>query len=161
MKTLCLLFLLAAPPDTGAWKPFEFLLGDWVGEGSGGGGAFSLHPELGGKILVRKNHAEYPATNQRPAILHDDLLVVYRKSPSAPYRATYWDNEGHIIEYTVTGSPDGKSLSFVSDIVSGEPRFRLTYKETAADEVAIDFEIAPPGKPEAFAPYLSGKARRK
>jgi hypothetical protein len=36
----------------------------------------------------------------------------------------------------------------------------LTYTRLADDGLDIRFEIAPPGTPENFAPYLSGRARR-
>ena len=150
IQSLMLMIVLAAPPDA-QWKPFEFLLGDWVGEGTGGAGAFSFEPALGGKVLVRKNHSGE----------HEDMLVVSRKSPAAPYRATYWDNEGHVMEYTVTATDAPATLLFVSDANPNEPRFRLTYTQTARGAVSIVFEIAPPGKPEAFGKYLEGRARRR
>lgn len=41
------------------------------------------------------------------------------------------------------------------------PRFRLAYRRTGAETVSLAFEIAPPGKPEAFATYLRADLRRK
>ena len=105
------------------------------------GGGFSLRPELGGKVLVRRNLSG----------AHEDLMVI------DPDGADYWDNEGHVIHYTVTA--DGKSAVFLSKEDAPGPRYRLTYVSTGADTVSIKFEIAPPGKP--FQLYLEGKARRK
>ena len=54
-----------------AWASFEYLIGDWVGEGEGqpgqGTGGFTFLPDLQNHILVRKSYAAYPATKDRPA----------------------------------------------------------------------------------------------
>ncbi|HVM94134.1 MAG TPA: hypothetical protein VMT67_15030 [Terriglobales bacterium] len=61
-----------------AWEPF---LGTWQGAGSGqpgqGSGEFTLERHLQGGVLVRHNFAEYPATKDKPASRHDDLMVIY------------------------------------------------------------------------------------
>jgi hypothetical protein len=147
------------------WGAFRFLLGEWVGEGDGGpgkgSGAFTLAPELGGKILVRRNHAEYPAAGGRPASRHDDLMVIHPSKAGGGAQAVYWDNEGHVIHYAVSSAAGGKGLVFLSEARPDEPRFRFTYTLGEKDTVAIKFEIAPPGKPEAFKTYIEAKARRK
>ena len=146
------------------WAAYRFLLGEWVGEGDGkpgqGSGSFSLAPDLGGKILVRKNRNEIPAANGRPAVSHEDLLVVYRGTEGKRNRAIYFDNEDHVIHYTVTSGDDGKSLTFLSDAVPSQPRFRLTYTKGKGETVSIKFELAPPAK-EEFRTYVEGKVRRK
>ena len=92
--------------QTDAWGKFGFILGEWIGEGGGapgaGSGSFSFLPDLGGKILVRKNHSEYPADKDKPPVVHDDLLIVYRDAPDPDEKAIYFDNEGHVIHYDVT-----------------------------------------------------------
>jgi hypothetical protein len=147
------------------WAAFRFLAGEWVGEGDGapgkGSGSFTLTPELGGKVLVRRNRADYPAAGGRPAVAHEDLMVIEPPAAGRGARATYWDNEGHVIHYMAAPSADGKGLTFLSDVVAGAPRFRLTYTKLEADKVNIKFEFAPPGKPDAFTTYLEGKVRRK
>ena len=147
------------------WEPYRFLLGEWVGEGEGGPGKgkgeFSFGLELGDKILVRKNHSEYPATAGRPAVLHDDLMVVYPGENQGSARAIYFDNEGHVIHYSATFSPDKQTLTFLSDTTSSGPRFRLSYSKKEDRVVHITFEIAPPGKPDGFKTYLEGRARHK
>ena len=154
---------IAAPEDA-AWEPFAFLVGNWTGEGTGapgeGTGGFSFQYDLQGKVLVRKNHADYPKTKDRPAYSHEDLMVIYRESPAGPFRADYYDNEGHVIHYTISTSPDRSTVEFISDPAAAAPRFRFTYKRTGQDSVGIKFEIAPPGKPDAFGPYIDAKARR-
>jgi hypothetical protein len=143
------------------WGGFRFLVGEWVGEGSGspgqGSGAFTFAFELGKSILQRTSSASYPATKDRPAFTHEDLMVVYFERNAA--RAIYFDNEEHVIRYGVFCSAD--SVIFLSDPIPSAPRFRLTYSRTGSDRVAIVFEIAPPGNPEAFSRYLQGSARRK
>ena len=64
-----------------AWEKWAWLIGAWKGEGSGepgqGGGTFSFTPDLDKKIIVRKSHSEYPATKDKPKIVHEDLMIVY------------------------------------------------------------------------------------
>ncbi len=90
-------------------EQLKFLEGDWVGEGGGGPGQgtgeFTFIPDLQGKVFVRKNFAEYPATKDKPAFRHDDLMIVHQK-PGDTIRATYWDSEGNTINYTVSVAPD-------------------------------------------------------
>ncbi len=159
---LCLSVVLAADPAVAA-KPADplaglaFLDGNWVAEpdGQGGSGAFSFARELDGRVVVRRNHAVVPARGERPGGVHDDLLVLWAENGAV--KADYWDNEGHVIRYEVAASP-GRAV-FTSTAGPG-PRFRLVYTEREPGLVDVTFEIAPPGKPDAFAPYLSGRARK-
>lgn len=167
--TLAALGFLAVPgaaaADGGPWDAFQFLLGDWVGGGSGqpgqGSGEFSFRPDLQGKILVRRHRAELPAGQGGPARVHEDLMVVYPGAGPAPARAMYFDNEGHVIRYAVRPATDPAGLVFTSDVEPSAPRFRLTYTKTSGETVSIRFEVAPPGKPEEFRSYLEGTARKK
>jgi hypothetical protein len=61
----------------------------------------------------------------------------------------------------VTTLPDKKGLVFLSNPDPAGPRFRLTYTRAAKDKVTVKFEIAPPGKADAFKTYLEGTVRRK
>ncbi len=150
--------------DLDAWASWQFLVGEWAGEGGGepgrGTGAFSFHFDLQGKVLVRRNRADYLATKDRPAYSHEDLMVVYME-PGGAARAIYFDNEGHVIHYTAAFSEEDRSLTFLSGALPAAPRFRLTYTKKDKDGLAIKFEIAPPGKPDAFSIYLQADARRK
>jgi|GEM_PF-156429 len=144
----------------------NYLVGEWVGEGGGsdpgqGSGGFSFSLDLQGKIMTRKNNASYPATKDRPAYSHDDLMVLYQGSPASPVRAIYFDNEGHVINYDVEISEDRDSIIFTSDPSASSPRFRLTYIKTGDDTMRIVFDMAPPGKLNAFAPYIEASARRR
>ena len=143
----------------------QTLVGEWVGDGGGqpgqaSAGGFSFAPDLQGAVLVRKNFAEYPASKDRPAFRHDDLTIVTRGTAGNPPRATYYDNEGHVIEYTVSASPDGSRIEWVGSPQADRPRFRFTYIFTSPDALKLRFEIAPPGQPEKFSLYIEASARR-
>lgn len=98
--------------DKPSWDSWKIVIGDWAGTGTGdpgqGSGGFSFKPDLQGSVLVRKSHSEYPASQGRPAIVHDDLMVVYAEQGRT--RAIYFDNEGHVVNYTPSFSPDGRML---------------------------------------------------
>jgi hypothetical protein len=144
------------------WSALSFLIGDWDGSGSGqpgqGAGSFSFTPDLQNQVLVRRSHSEYPAASGRPATIHDDLMVVY--APASP-QASYFDNEGHVIHYGVTVDPAAHTATFTSDGPAPAPGFRLTYKQTAADQLRVTFEISPTGKAADFKTYLDGTVTRR
>jgi hypothetical protein len=152
----------AAPAPSQSWGGWAFVLGEWVGEGGGdpgqSTGRFSFALDLDRRILVRKNHNEFPASAGRQAGVHDDLMIVYPEGNVT--RAVYFDNEDHVIHYTLEPAGDAKSLVLVSDQVAGAPRFRLVYSAAAGGTLKIKFEMAPPDKPDAFTTYLEGTARR-
>jgi hypothetical protein len=147
--------------DKPNWDAWKIVLGDWTGTSSEnpgeGSGGFSFKPDLQDSVLVRKSHSEYPASQGRPAIVHDELMVVY--SERGHTRAVYFDNEGHVINYTPSFSPDGRTLTLVSDLASNTPTFRLTYVSTESDVLKINFEIAPPGT-STFKSYVGGVVHR-
>jgi len=138
------------------WAALAFLIGEWTGEGGGGpgqgSGGFSFLPDQDGTVLVRKNRADYPASKDRPASSHTDLMIVYQED--AKLRAIYFDSEDHVIHYDVEPSSDRKSVQFLNK------NYRLTYSKTGADTVAIKFEIAPPKRPGAFKTYIEATALR-
>lgn len=140
------------------------LVGEWTGEGTGqpgnGMGTSSFQFDLQKQILVRRSHSEYPGSGGRPATIHDDLMVIY-PGTGEESRAMYFDNEGHVIEYTATWSVGGDALTFLSKPMSGAPQFRLTYKKVDAQTLSVSFEIAAPGQVAAFKPYVSGELKRK
>ena len=154
---LLLSLLLAASPD--AWKDFAPLLGEWVADKQpdGATGGFTLEPAVQGRVLVRRNTADYPKSKDRPASHHEDLMVVFHEGGAT--RADYFDNEGHVIHYAVTIRD--RTARFVSVPSPGAPRFRLTYDWSGANGVNITFEIAPPNSPDAFHPYIRATAHRK
>jgi hypothetical protein len=143
------------------WKPFQFLIGEWVGEGGGGpgqgGGGFSLQFDLQRQVLVRKNFADYPAQDGRPAAHHEDLMIIYLDDQSKKPRAIYFDSEGHTIRYAVAAARGG--LVFESEAAEPGPHYRLSY--TPSDQrVNGKFEMQAPGQSE-YKTYLDFAVRRK
>ena len=143
-----------------AWDDWRWLVGDWEGEGSGqpgqGGGTFSFAYDLDQNIMVRKSHSEYPATVEKPAIIHDDLMIVYLDYDGNPSNAIYFDNEGHTINYHISYSDS--SIVFTSDKIPGVPVFRLTYALLEHGTVDTKFEMSQDG--EKFMIYVEGKSRK-
>jgi len=154
----------AKPADWSAWN---FLLGDWVstdGKGQPGqasAGGFSFTFDLQKRLLVRRSFSEFPATKDTPALRHDDLMIVFQDETGRGARAVYFDNEGHVIHYAVALSDGGGTVTFVGDANAPGPRFRFVYRKQGDGSVALQFDIALPGKPEAFSKYVEGTARRK
>ncbi len=147
-----------------AWARWKFLIGDWVGVGSGdpgrGEGGFSFALDLEGKILVRKSFAEYPPKpGETKGIRHEDLMIVYASEETPGYRAVYFDNEGHVIHYLVSFPAKQPSVVFESEQKPGGPRYRLDYEMGTKGEVLITFSIAMPGQP--YKVYVQGKSKRK
>ena len=140
------------------WTKWSWLLGEWKGEGSGqpgqGEGIFSFKPDLDNKILVRKAHSEYPASGNRPAAIHDDLLIVYPDVSGYPSKAIYFDNEGHTINYTISYSD--KSIVLLSEKTTSLPVFRLTYTLLSDNTVDTKFDMSQDG--EKFMTYIEGKS---
>ena len=163
--TLALLVALPAVARgaaTDPWARWRFLLGEWTGTGAGdpgagsGGSTFAL--ELDGKILVRHNRADYPATPGHPAVAHRDLLIVYPGTCDSLFRAIYFDNEGHAIQYRVLVPAPGGRVIFDSEATEPGPRFRLTYEAQADSGLEVVFYMAPPGG--ELSRYVAGTLRR-
>jgi hypothetical protein len=122
----------------------KFLEGKWIGEGSSevgkGSGYASFERDLQGKVVVRRNHAEYPGSEGKPAYVHDDLMVIYADTAAQAVRAFYTDNEGHVIHYTVSISADGNAVTFLGDAEPGAPRYRLGYVRIGINKMSILLE---------------------
>jgi hypothetical protein len=153
--------IIAQSPAPSAWSDWSPFLGTWQGVGSGkpgeGTGEFTFAADLQGAVLTRHNFADYPASNGKPAFRHDDLMVIYHANNQTS--ADYWDNEGHVIHYDVTLSPD--KLVFLSDPAQPGPHFRLTYTKSDPGSLTLTFDIAPPNDPAAFKNYITASAKRK
>lgn len=139
------------------WKQWEWLKGTWEGTGDGktgeGKGTFSFTNELDGKILIRKSHSEYSSKN----IIHDDIMIIYADYSGNPGNAIYFDNEGHIINYTITYTEN--SIVLLSEKISGAPIFRLIYEDKGNESVNVKFQISKDG--ENFQTYVEGLSKRK
>ena len=165
-----ILFLLSLASAQQAPKPsslddLRFLIGEWEGVGEGGPGSgkgvFSFAFDLQSKAIVRKNYAEYPSTASRPAIRHDDLIIIYLDRASNQILANYFDSEGQQIIYRVTFSSDRQAVTFLSEASASQRRYRLSYLKLKDGTLSGKFEIAPPGQSDAFKQYLGWIARKK
>lgn len=151
--------------DLDTWAPLQFLLGEWVGTGSGepgeegtGHAAFTL--DLDGKILVRRSRAEYaPRPGEATGVSHEDLLIVYRVGAQEGFRAVYFDSEGHTINYRVYFPEKQPGVIFESEAATPGPRFRLEYDLAPDGGLATAFSIAPPG--QGFAVHVRGVTHRR
>jgi hypothetical protein len=161
MKTAIAVLGLLLAAEADPFAGVRFLVGEWTAGTSAGtpgqatSGGFSFAPELGGKVLVRRNVADYPPRpGEKEGTHHEDLMVVY--STPGGLKATYWDNEGHVIPYSV--STASGTATFESEETKDAPRFKLVYEQKGA-ELAVSFSIAPPGQP--YKSYLTATVRRK
>ena len=73
-------------------EPLRFLLGDWQAAGGGrpgeASGGFTFAPSLQGRVIVRTNYAQYPATADKSSSRHDDLMVLYATESGDSARTT-------------------------------------------------------------------------
>lgn len=140
------------------WNKWEYLIGEWLNYGNGlpeqGKGSFSFTKDLGGQILVRKNHTEFSASEKQTASTHDDMLIIYPDNNGNPIKAIYFDNEGHILNYAISYSDS--SIVLLHEQKQSFPGFRLTYSKLNNKTVNVKFEISYPQKPGDFKPYLEG-----
>jgi hypothetical protein len=158
--TLFVMTITCFGQQSSTWDKWTWLIGEWKGEGGGqpgqGGGNFSFKFDLDKKIIVRKSHSEYPATENKPKVIHDDLMIIYLDNTANPTHAIYFDNEGHIINYTITYSD--KSVILKSDKIANNPIFRLTYTFLDKNIINTKFEMSQDG--EKFMTYIEGKSKR-
>jgi hypothetical protein len=166
MRTLGLAILGAAligapalaEPLAGPLAPLGFMVGDWRGDGdasgAGAGGVSAIHPELDGRVLVRRDHVVTKAGGA-----FDIYMVVY--PDGGGLRAEFIDTEGHTIHYAATPAAGGAqpAVTFESPGSAMAPGFRLTYAAVSPDRLHIRFEIAPPGG--AYKPYSEGDVVRR
>ena len=138
----------------------RFLLGDWEATGTPAGetGGFTFSLGVQNRVMTRTNYATYDARNGRMASRHDDLMVIYAEG--GQLKADYFDSEQHVIRYLVEPRGD-HDVAFVSDSKPSDPRYRLSYTSRDNGTLAGRFEIAAPGMPDAFKPYLSWTARKR
>ena len=138
--------------------PLHFLLGQWegIGDQAGATGGFTFAPGVQDHVIVRTNYSITPAQGGKPASRHDDMMVIYVDAGAV--KADYFDNEDHVIRYVAEARPG--AVTFVSEIKASEPRYRLSYTRESATAIKGTFEVAPPGKAESFALYLTWTARK-
>jgi hypothetical protein len=82
-------------------------------------------------------------------------MMIYREAPDKSPEAVYADSEGHGIHYATEVYSSPRMVRFTN------PNYRLTYRQNADSTLSGQFEVAPPGKPEAYTTYLTWTAKRK
>jgi hypothetical protein len=151
--------------QTDAWKQLRFLIGTWDAKTLGGSagaassGTYSFQLELRDHILAR--HTSSSAGCKGPASFdceHGDLLYVYQDAPSQPYKAIYFDNEGHVIHYDVS-IPSPSNVVFLSSSSQPGPKYRLSY-ELKGSTMVGKFQMRAPGQAE-FTSYLEWSGEKK
>jgi hypothetical protein len=166
LTIICMLLLSAVHVTQGEepdpLAPLRFLLGEWQAidgsSSSNAAGRYTFSETLHGRLISRTSWAEYPARNGRPASRHDDFMTIYVEADSM-LKADYYDNEGHIIRYAVHVLAD-RNVEFVSLSNGTSPQYRLSYSLKHDGVLTGRFEIAPPGKPDAFSTYLSWSSKK-
>jgi len=161
MKKPLLCFLLLSlilpaftqpPAHSDPWQALSFLYGTWEAKTAGGqlvssSGAYTFREELSGHVLAR--HSTSKEGCKGPANFdcdHNDLLYAWQAFPHGPVSAIYFDNEGHVIHYSVS-TPDANTAIFLSDPNQPGPLFRLVY-ERKGDTMSGKFQMQMPGHSE-------------
>jgi len=144
------------------WQSLRFLMGTWDAKTTSGtaaaqsNGIYSFGLELKDHILAR--HSSSGAC-KAPADFncdHSDLLYLFLDHQSI--KAIYFDNEGHVIHYSVS-TPTPASVVFLSDSSLPGPQFRLAY-ERSQSILSGKFQMKMPGQSE-FTSYLEWSGNRK
>jgi hypothetical protein len=172
MKLFLCLFAFAiaisAPAQTAQpinpFQPLTFLMGTWEAKTADksvtASGTYTFQTELNGHVVARHSPSD-TAKCKGPADFnceHGDLLYIYVDAPGQPLRAIYFDNEGHVIHYTVT-APTATTAEFLSDPAQPGPEFRLFYELKGAVMFG-KFQMRMPGKQD-WQSYLEWAGSKK
>ena len=146
------------------WSALAFLEGTWDAHAQAGSagaqssGTYTFSPDLKHHVLVRRSDS---AACKGPANYdceHSDVLYVYQEAENQPLRAIYFDNEGHVIHYSVS-TLDSRTAVFISDASSSTPQFRLLY-ELKDSVMWGKFQMRMPGQAE-WKSYLEWSGAKK
>jgi hypothetical protein len=154
----------AAESEADPWKSLRFLMGTWEAKTQGGSanatgsGTYTFKPELRNHILARHSRSEVCKGPADYDCEHGDLFYVYQEASGQPYRAIYFDNEGHVIHYEVS-VPTASSVIFLSDPSRPGPQFRLSY-ELNGSTMSGKFQMRMTGQAE-FKSYLEWSGAKK
>jgi hypothetical protein len=159
---LALTLPLAAQTNPDPFAPIHFLFGTWEAKGNGPGGvvssgSYTFAPDLMNNILVRR--ATTSGACKGPVTFdcdHSDALTIYPESGAL--HAIYFDNEGHVLHYTIT-TPTPTTAVFLTDPAQPGPQFRLTYSLTGAT-MQGKFQMHMPNQPD-WNTYLEWTGNRK
>ncbi|MDR3506590.1 MAG: hypothetical protein P4L64_01705 [Caulobacteraceae bacterium] len=147
----------------GPLEDVSFLAGEWNGArgqvfdtGGTSTGRSSFTAEVGGMVLLRRDHTDLFDKVGKPQGGFDQMMWIYPEGNAL--RADYSDGQ-HVIHYVRTQVTPGHSVMFMSEAQPGAPTFRLTYTLTAPDALTVSFDMAPPGQAE-FHSVAQGELQR-
>ena len=157
MKLLCAVLLFSAPllgqptpsPTPDPFAPLAFLHGTWTAEAQGNAGVsasgtYTFQMELGNHVLARQSTYTGCKGPEDFNCAHGDLLYIYPEGPDHALKAIYFDNEGHVIHYSVS-VPEPSTAILLSDPATPGPQFRLIYQLHDAT-MSGKFQIRMPGQ---------------
>jgi hypothetical protein len=155
----------AARGSDGPWDALSFLAGTWEAKTQAGGaagaaaaGTYTFVKELGGHILARHSSSTGCKGTSDFDCEHRDMLYIYQETTGQPLKAIYFDDEGHVIHYSVS-TPASTSAVFVSDPSIPGPQFRLVYELKGA-VMSGKFQMHMPGQTEWMS-YLEWSGVKK
>lgn len=137
-------------PSNNPFQSLSFLEGTWDAKTDGSSGvdsngkytfAMELRNHVMARHIVSKDSCKGPESYD---CNHSDLLYIYFDAPGQTLRAIYFDNEGHVINYSVS-TPTPTTAVFLSDSSQPGAQFRLLY-ERKADTMFGKFQIRMPGQ---------------
>lgn len=139
----------ATPAD--ALAPLSFLVGAWQSDdgqvldtGGRSKGASTFSSEVGGALLLRRDHTELFDPSGQPTGGFDQFMTVYAEDEQI--RADYVDGI-HVIHYVSADVAPGQSVTFSSASGAG-PVFRLRYVLETPNALKVVFGMIPPGQAE-------------
>ena len=146
------------------WQALKFLEGTWEAKTQqaaskiSASGSYTFREDLDGHILARHTNTNKCKGPVDYDCDHSDLLYVYEDNAGQRLKAIYFDNEGHVIHYSVS-SPAPSSAVFLSDPTSSGPQFRLMYQLKGV-VMEGKFQMRMPGKAE-WTSYLDWNGAKK
>lgn len=132
LGALLLVSPVSAQSTADPFASLSFLLGTWNARAVNNpsvvaSGTYSFRAELNRHIIARHTIRADCKGPEDFNCQHGDLLYIYADASDQPLRAIYFDNEGHVIHYSVS-TPTSTTAEFISDRVASGPQFRLIYE---------------------------------
>lgn len=170
---LCIAVLLVlignASAQDNLFEPFEFLLGEWTGNGSGFGNETStIQSEfkmvMNGRYLQVTNESRFEPTDNNPdGELHIDLGMISYDKTREMFIFRQFNVEGFVNQYVLIDSVSSDSVlvfetESIENFVPGG-RARWTIKNTGANTIETSFDLSFPGK--EFACYGTNALSKK
>jgi hypothetical protein len=126
--------------------------------GASGNGTYTFKPELNHHLLARHSGLSNCKGPKAYDCKHSDLLYIYQEARGQPLSALYFDNEGHVIHYTVS-TPEATTALFVSEASASGPQFQLIY-QLKDGVMSGKFQMRMPGQAD-WKSYLEWSGARR